>query len=223
MRRGNRCGAFNGGNMNTKITQLLFIRSYWNYFIELEEQLISTKQFVDFDKSNNKTFSIEYLKLLQTTCSEIDVVAKIMAEYFDPAFKLIDNKNIQKWGFVIQNHITNISTIAVRFNNDYELKPWGNWKYEKYQNAGNRTQYRLSSGCNTPCWWTAYNKVKHERTSAYGNGQTNYVRANLGNLIAAMAALYILETLFLSSLDIKGDSIAYTKSKLFELLSDERN
>ena len=51
MRRGNRCGALHGGNVNTEITQLLFIRSYWNYFIELEEQLISTKQFVDFDKS----------------------------------------------------------------------------------------------------------------------------------------------------------------------------
>ena len=94
--------------MNTEITQLLFIRSYWSYFIELEKQLISTKRFVDFDKSNNKTFSIEYLKLLQATCSEIDVVAKIMAECFDSSFKSLNNKNIQKWGFVIQTVFPNI-------------------------------------------------------------------------------------------------------------------
>ena len=207
--------------MSAEITQQLFIRSYWNYYVELEEQLISTKRFVDFDKSNNKTFSVEYLKLLQATCSEIDVVAKIMAEWFDPDFKAIDNKNMQKWGFVIQNHIPNIGTFAVRFNNDYELIPWRNWKYEKYQDAENHTRYRLLSGCETPCWWTAYNKVKHERTSAYRNGQTNYVRANLGNLISAMAALYILEMLFLSSLSGNGNSVICIKSKLFDSLSDQ--
>lgn len=200
-----------------------FIRGYWNYFLELEDQLISTKRYVDFDKSNNKTFSIEYLKLLQATCSEIDVVAKILAEWFEPSFKSINNKNIQKWGFVIQHHIQNIDTFAVRFNNDYEIMPWRNWKYEKYQDSKNCTRYRLVSGCETPCWWIAYNKVKHERTSAYGNSQINYVRANLENLIAAMAALYILETLFFSSIDKKGNPFAYSKSKLFHLLLVENN
>lgn len=42
-----------------------FKKSYWNYFLELEEQLISTKRFVTFDKNNFKSFSIEYLKLFQ--------------------------------------------------------------------------------------------------------------------------------------------------------------
>lgn len=198
-----------------------FIRSYWNYFLELEEQLVETKRFVDFDKENGKTFSIEYLKLLQAACSEIDVVAKIMAEQLDPAFKSLDNKNIQKWGYTIQNTFSNIQSISVRFNNDYNIVPWSNWAYEKYLNKKGNTSYRLIKGKQTPVWWTAYNKVKHERTSAYGSGQTNYVRANLENLISAMAALYILETLFLSSLSGKEDPVIYTKSKLFELLTDE--
>lgn len=204
-----------------KINASVFIKSYWNYFVELEDQLISTKRFVDFSKSNSPTFSIEYLKLLQATCSEIDVVAKIMAEWFEPEFRKSDNKNIQKWGFVIQNHIPNIGAIKVRFNNDYEFVPWRNWKYEKYQDSKNKTRYRLVSGCATPCWWTAYNKVKHERTSEYRNNQTNYVRANQENLIFAMAALYILETLFLLSLGEWNGQIKYSKSRLFELLPDE--
>ena len=66
--------------MKNEITLSQFIKSYWNYYLELEEQLIQTKRFVDFDISNYKTFSIEYLKLLQATCSEIDVVAKIIAK-----------------------------------------------------------------------------------------------------------------------------------------------
>lgn len=193
----------------------VFVKSYWNYYLKLEEQFIATKKFVEFDASNFATYSIEYLKLLQATCSEIDVVAKIVAEWFEPSFKSIDNKNIQKWGFVIQNHIQDIGTLAVCFNNDFEIIPWRNWQYEKYQDSENHTRYRLISGCKTPCWWTAYNKVKHERTFAYGNGQTNYVRANLENLITAMAALYILETLFLSSIGGERNPISYPKSKLF--------
>lgn len=66
--------------MKNEITLSQFIKSYWNYYLELEEQLNQTKRFVDFDISNYKTFSIEYLKLLQATCSEIDVVAKIIAK-----------------------------------------------------------------------------------------------------------------------------------------------
>ncbi len=221
IRWSNSYSAFRGGNMSAEITQQLFIRSYWNYYIELEEQLISTKRFVDFDKSNNKTFSVEYLKLLQATCSEIDVVAKIMAEHFDPAFKSLDNKNIQKWGLVIQTTFSNIENITVRFNNDYSIVPWCDWAYEKYINKKGNIGYRLIRGKQTPAWWTAYNKVKHERTSAYGNSQTNYARANLGNLISAMAALYILETLYLSRLGRNGDPVICAKSKLFNLPSDE--
>ena len=58
--------------MNTEITSQVFVRSYWNYYIELEDQLLATKRFVDFSDANFKTFSIEYLKLLQATRSEID-------------------------------------------------------------------------------------------------------------------------------------------------------
>ena len=30
----------------------LFIKSYWDYFLELEEQFIETKRFVAFDKAS---------------------------------------------------------------------------------------------------------------------------------------------------------------------------
>jgi len=205
--------------MKAEITRQSFIKSYWDYFIDLEDQLLATRRFVNFDKSNNKTFSIEFLKLLQATCSEIDVVAKIISGHFDPSFNPRDNKNIQKWGFAIQANFPNIESIAVRFNNDYSIVPWHNWAYEKNVNKQGKTGYRLIKGKKTPEWWTAYNKVKHERALAYEDGQTNYALANLKNLISAMAALYILETLFLSSLGGNSDSITYTKSKLFNFVS----
>lgn len=205
--------------MNTEITYHSFVRSYWNYFLDLEEQLISTKRFVDFSKTNNKTFSIEYLKLLQATCSEIDVVAKILAEFIDADFQKLENKNIQKWGFTILNKFPDIENLTVLFNNDYDVIPWKKCGYEKCQNSKGHTYYRLSKdkGKETPVWWTAYNKVKHERTSKFEKGQTNYVRANLGNLVSAMAALFIFETIFLYQLVETDSEFFHQESKLFKL------
>ena len=203
--------------MNTEITLRQFVRSYWNYFLELEEQLISTKRFVDFDKANNKTFSIEYLKLLQASCSEIDVVAKIMAESINPEFRKFENKNIQKWGYEILTEFPMLTSVEVCFNNDYTLIPWANWGYEKYNDTKGRTRYKLLKGCETPSWWTAYNKVKHERTSVYDSGQTNYVRANLDNLVAAMSALFILENVFLESLTKNDTTLIAEQSRLFKV------
>ena len=67
----------------------LFIKSYWEYFLELEEQFLETKRFVAFDKANAKAYSIEYLKLYQAICSEIDVVGKEIAVAINPQFRLI--------------------------------------------------------------------------------------------------------------------------------------
>lgn len=77
-------------------------------------------------------------------------------------------------------------------------------------------RYKLASGAETPHWWTAYNKVKHERTSYYQKEKINYHRANLENLISAMSALFVLETLFIKQLS-KDDNVNLTKSTLFEL------
>ncbi len=200
--------------MKVEITAKQFIKSYWNYFLELEEQLISTKRFVDFDRANSQTFSIEYLKLLQASCSEIDVVAKIIAEYINPDFKHMDTKNIQKWGYEILTEFPNMTNIKVRFNNDYTVLPWENWGYEKYADKKGATRYKLLEGKSTPEWWTAYNKVKHERTSDYGKGQSNYVRANLDNLVSAMAGLFIIENLLLASFSA-DETFTYEKSRLF--------
>lgn len=156
----------------------VFVKSYWNYYLELEDQFIATKKFVEFDVSNFTTYSVEYLKLFQAVCSEIDVVAKILAEEYDAAFKKLENKNIQKWGYYLQLAYPCLETISVLFNNVFSLYPWQNWKYEKYTDKNGALRYRLLRGKETPFWWTAYNKVKHERTSHFKDGKANYSRAN---------------------------------------------
>lgn len=81
-----------------------FEKNYWQYFLELEEQLLSTKRYVSFDHANFKTFSTEYLKLLEAICSEIDIVGKEIAHQIDSDFKIDDDHNsIQKWRYKIQD------------------------------------------------------------------------------------------------------------------------
>lgn len=36
-----------------------FIRSYWDYFLELEDEFKKTQKYVAFDKTNKRTYSVE--------------------------------------------------------------------------------------------------------------------------------------------------------------------
>ena len=47
-------------------------RSYWRYYCELEQEMLQTRRFVDFNKEIFKAYSLEYLKLYQAVCGEID-------------------------------------------------------------------------------------------------------------------------------------------------------
>lgn len=204
--------------MENQLVPNVFIKNYWNYFLDLEKQFLVTKQFVDFDVANYSAFSLEYLKLMQTVCSEIDVLAKVIAKYHASNFEKYKNVNIQKWGFIIQQAYPCIENECIIFNQDNEIKPWTNWRYEKYTNVKQNVSYKLLVGKQTPKWWSAYNKIKHERTSISINGKLNYSRANLGNLVQSFSALYILEVLFLGELIKSSNNISFTydRSALFD-------
>lgn len=199
-----------------------FIKSYWNYFLELEQQLFEIRRYVDFSSKNNNTFSMEFLKLLQAVCSEIDVVAKIIDGY---AFNDFDGGAIAQWGYYLQSLFPDISNKTIIFNDDYLIQPWGKWELIKDvkpdKNGKLKTTYKLKDKLKHPSWWTAYNKTKHERTSPYNNNNINYNRANLKNVVSAFAALFIIETLFLNYICNKEKvNIEITPSKLFSLTSD---
>lgn len=177
-----------------------FVRNYWDYYLDLEYDFLQTKKYVAFDIYNKDTYSVEYLKLLQAVCSEIDVVAKEISYVLDPAFKLDKTTGIQKWGYVLQNKMPRILTDEVVFDHSIRVSPWKNWLYEEYENKKGATRYRLKGSAKTPQWWNAYNCVKHQRTRRSADGHTNFTQANLYNLIHSFAALYILETEYMATL-----------------------
>ena len=123
-----------------------FIRDYWQYYKELEDELLATRKCVDFYKENFSTFSVEYLKLYQAVCGEIDVLGKAMAGEVNPSFKADDNgNNIQKWWYEIQDKYLYYENIAekndpkslkvaeVKFLDDEVIKPWSGYIVETHR------------------------------------------------------------------------------------------
>lgn len=194
----------------------VFVRSYWDYYLELEEEFINTKKYVAFEKANGKTYSLEYLKLMQAVCSEIDNVAKYIASSLDHSFKVDKNTNIQKWGYVLQNKLPLILKQKVVFNHDTVIFPWSNWMYEMYRDKKNALRYRLKDKTKSLAWWNAYTSVKHQRTGIIDEGKTNYCMANLYNLEQCFAALYVLETEYMYTLSEEQEPSEIGESRLFK-------
>lgn len=192
-----------------------FIKSYWEYFIELESQLIETRRFLAFDDTNAKAFSIEYLKLYQAVCSEIDVVGKEIAFISNPDFKVDNRTNIQKWGFEIQQKFPNLKDSFVTFNNETKVQPYKNWEYEKYSDKKGNIRLRIVGEKKAIPWWSDYNKVKHQRIGLV-TGTKNFNLANQKNLILAYSALYALEITYLKSIE-NFENFKITNSKLFKI------
>jgi hypothetical protein len=138
---------------------------HWNYFLALERDMEAVARYVEFDESNFSTFSIELGQLLFAAASEVDVIAKLLCEYIDPAAQ---RNNIQNYKAILRPALPQLPTAEV-FVPRYglTLSPWLNWR-----------------GTQNPQWWLAYNKVKHERNAHFN-------QATLKNALNALAGLLI--------------------------------
>ena len=196
-----------------------FINNYFKYYQTLEEQFISMQKYVEIDQLNMNTYSIEYLKLFQAVCSELDVVAKEIALFFDKTFKTKES-SISKWGYVIQENLPEIlsTEIGIRDVTSYgAIAPYANWKYQKNRSAkNNKVSISLVPGAKSLDWWNDYNAVKHQRIGLIDK-QKNYPKANQWNILKSLAGLFILENSFLKKLekDERIKDIELHKSSLF--------
>lgn len=191
-----------------------FVEAYWKYYLTLERRLLRTEEYVAFDEFNNRTYSVEYLSLLQIICSEIDVVAKAIAMFHNPVFKN-NNARIKNWGFEVQQAFDDIDSQIVIFRGSREFRPWGNWKITTAINKRGQKYYKYTDGSASPAWWNAYNKVKHARTSVEDE-HINYYRANQLNVLTSLAALFSLNRFMMRKLDAEG-YVDVEKSAIFAM------
>ena len=148
--------------------------SYWNYYIELENELLDISKYIPIDKLNKNTFSFKYMKLIFSICSELDTVFKELMDFKDET-KNQPNMNVYK-NFMREN-FPDFSSEIILCNRLNELKPFENWLLND----------------SSPLWWKDYNDIKHFRTKEI-NQQENFKRSTQINTLYALSALYQLET-----------------------------
>ncbi len=143
------------------------IEPHWNYLLAIERDLDELSRYVEFDERNFECFSIEIARLLLASGAEVDVVCKQICARTNPESKA---DNINRYRDVIKAAypvLPGFEVLLPRFG--LTLKPWDEW----------------SKADGVPVWWTAYNKIKHERDSEYG-------RANLKNALNAVGGLFVV-------------------------------
>lgn len=143
---------------------------HWTYYQTICTDVRTLDRYVSLTQSNFEAHSVECLRLLFSTCSEIDVVQKLFCEAITPGMKA---RNIDQYAdIVLPKHPTFAATSVDIPLAGISLGPWGGWQRGK-----------------APVWWRAYNDVKHERARYFE-------QANLGNLLAAVAGLFVLLTYY---------------------------
>lgn len=180
-----------------------FYKAFWVNYLQIEKELIESFKYVELSVDNYNTYSSKFLKIFLQVGSEIDVCFK---EYI----KLISTnnrcENIIDYKNELLNNDMDFFDEEVNCNTiNILIKPWND-----LQNNNNL------------CWWTAYNKVKHQRTDQITiNNITkeSYKFANLENVIFSLAGLYILLMNIFSKINGYNDDSPVPNSKLFKMNS----
>lgn len=152
-----------------------FRNTYWNYYLQLENDFFSFSPYCEIDKVNDRAFSVKYLQLLLSVCGEIDSICKTFCKLLD------DTLNLKEAG--ITDYIPILCKHYPTFAN--EIVEISGYKYRELQ------PWKSIAGGHVPNWWQRYNAIKHHRDQKT-NEQENYKYANQKNTIEALSALYIL-------------------------------
>lgn len=176
--------------------------SYWTYYIELENELLSISKYIPIDKLNKNTFSYKYMKLIFSICSELDTVFKEFME-FKGVSK--DQPTMKDYKLFMRENFPDFSSEIILCNRLNELKPFESWDLNN----------------SSPLWWKDYNDIKHFRTKKENNLE-NYKKSTQINTLYALSALYQVETyLYQELVDIyEPDSflkIPLPQSKIFRI------
>ncbi len=176
--------------MNQKQYEMYF----WKQYRQLEQELIQSRMFIEFDNINFNSFSSAYTKLLLEIGSEVDNVMREMCS-------LAGRSDISTYAETLLRKYPNIVSQEVKIlDSNLVITPFAGW---------NNSQPSQSLG-----FWQAYNNIKHDRIA-------NRTEATLKNVLNALGGLFILETFRYYELYKNDADIAFNmpeeESKVFIL------
>lgn len=190
-----------------------FVTNHLNYYKILEEDFVESLRYVELSEANFNTYSNEYVKQLQSICSEFEILMKYYCRTLNSESRV---KNIVDWErvlFSVENQLE-LFTVSLEVQNlEDRLKPFVDWMYESDNNR------------NAPFWWKDYTSIKHNRIDMH-SGLSNFNKANLKNVLYALAALCILNEVIYKKISIDTYNLYYrdkSNSKIFTLIGIESN
>ena len=180
---------------------------YWPMYQRLEQELINLSEFIYIDDKQLPVYSIKLAELLMRCSMEIESISKEMYSqyaskfpkdcepYFDTdCINLLESK----WKLGSKKVIISHQNF---FLSDQKRNIFPLRKANKRGSSGSK-------------WKQAYQAIKHNRTK-------NMSRANIENLLTAMAALYLLNIYYMNKefnvLNGKDDKFIFSLSSLFTL------
>jgi hypothetical protein len=158
------------------------IEPHWNYLLALDSDLTQLSRYIEFNAKNYDCFSLEIVRILLAAASECDVVAKQLCEKITPS---CGADKIHAYRNVIVQQLPQIPTFEIiipRYG--ISIQPW--------------EELRQTNG--VPFWWTAYNKVKHER-------HIQFHQATLKSGLYAVSGLFVLLLYFYRDKANRGELV----------------
>lgn len=148
---------------------------YWRYAEVLNEQLGNTTRFVEPNKDNYNTYSLEFTSIILAAGSEVEVVCRLICEMIDSGNDYTSQKSRIKMKKILE-------TILEKFPDIYKAK-----QYVLYQHEAIYPFQELKKGVQLLSWWDSYNNIKHRRYDCFSE-------STLINAINIVAALIILNS-----------------------------
>lgn len=157
----------------------------WYNYEYLETKLIETSRHLTIDPENYSTWSEALADILVLTGNSIDTFFRKMFE----CPYIIENKNFSR----IKKPIDKRGIKEYKkYESFYELSQNQVLIPGRIGASDILTPFESFNEGKSPCWWTAYNKVKHEYYD-------NLAKANLRNVLNGLGALLILQSLHMCS------------------------
>ena len=144
---------------------------HWNYFLSIEEELLTTSKYVEFDLDNLKTFSTKYTKIILEASSEVDVLLTQVGKIFKQKKKKPNFKDHYK---IINLNVNTLITEKL-FIEQYgiDISPYEEWTNNKELD-----------------WHKTYNNLKHNRGSHYKEGNLENAFLSVGALFTTVVHYY---------------------------------
>ena len=172
---------------------------HFRYYQENEQQFVDTERYAFVSKKCKDTYSLVYANILFNICSDFE---SLIRAYFGK-----ENDDPMEINEII-GLIESDSILIKAFDESVSFR---SADYEVFQplvvtvdNRNNKKSFK---------WWSAYNMVKHNKVA-------KIFHAKQGNVLNALAGLYIMNRYILNAIIAEGDVDIFPNDKQFFRLSN---